>query len=159
MGLLDSVMGRVSDAFGGLGGGQAGNTANMLSDLDKKYGTNVLSFINNPTTVTPTGMVDSQTLLKQVNQAAGVQDSSGMLSGGLPPLATPQMPSMTDIDPRKAMSRGSLEEQPQPAYSEIQQRMLEDYGRLVEPANAGMSEYERQMNAIRSGMLDSRVVR
>lgn len=159
MGLLDSIMGRVSDAFGGLGGGQAGNTANMLSDLDKKYGTSVLGFINNPATVTPTGMVDSATMLKQINQAAGVQDSSSMLSGGLPSLATPQMPSLTDIDPRKAMNQGSLEEQPQPAYSEIQQRMLEDYGRLVEPANAGMSDYEKQMNAIRSGMLDSRVIR
>lgn len=160
MGLLSSVMGRVSDAFGGLGGGQAGSTANMLSDLDKKYGTSVLGFINNPATVTPTGMVDSAAMLKQVNQAAGVQDSSGLLSGTeLPSLATPQMPSLADIDPRKAMNKGSLEEQPQPAYSEIQQRMLEDYGRLVEPANAGMSDYEKQMNAIRSGMLDSRVIR
>ena len=138
MGLLSSVMGRVSNAFGGLGGGQAGNTANMLSDLDSKYGTSVLGFINNPAVVTPTGMVDSATMLKQINQQAGVQDASGMLSGtGLPSLATP----------------------PQPAYSELGQQMLDSYSGLVEPVSAGMSDYEKQMNAIRSGMLDSRVIR
>lgn len=131
MGLLSSIMGRVSNAFGGLGGGQAGNTANMLSDLDKKYGTSVLGFINNPAAVTPTGMVDSATMLKQINQSAGVQDASGLLSGtGLPSLATPQMPSLADIDPRKAMNKGALEEQPQPAYSDIAQRMQNDYSQL-----------------------------
>lgn len=130
MGLLSSIMGRVSNAFGGLGGGQAGRTADMLSDLDSKYGTSVLGFINNPSTVTPTGMVDSATLLKQINQAAGVQDSSGLLSGQLPSLATPQMPSLADIDPRKAMNKGALEEQPQPAYSDIAQRMQNDYSQL-----------------------------
>ena len=136
MGLLSSVMGRVSDAFGGLGGGQAGNTANMLSDLDKKYGTSVLGFINNPATVTPTGMVDSATMLKQINQAAGVQDSSGMLSGtGLPSLATPQMPSLTDIDPRKSINRGALEEQQQQQqeYADIMQRMRDDYAQSGGP--------------------------
>lgn len=130
MGLLRSIMGRVSNAFGGLGGGQVGRTADMLSDLDSKYGTSVLGFINNPSTVTPTGMVDSATLLKQINQAAGVQDSSGLLSGQLPSLATPQMPSLADIDPRKAMNKGALEEQPQPAYSDIAQRMQNDYSQL-----------------------------
>tara|TARA_R100001443_G_scaffold108702_2_gene119494 strand:+ start:2585 stop:3067 length:483 start_codon:yes stop_codon:yes gene_type:complete len=160
MGLLSSVMGRVSNAFGGLGGGQAGNTANMLSDLDSKYGTSVLGFINNPAVVKPTGMVDSATMLKQINQQAGVQDASGMLSGtGLPSLATPQMPSLADVDPRKAMNKGSLEEEPQPAYSELGQQMLDSYSGLVEPVSAGMSDYEKQMNAIRSGMLDSRVIR
>jgi hypothetical protein len=160
MGLLSSVMGRVSDAFGGLGGGQAGSTANMLSDLDKKYGTSVLGFINNPATVTPTGMVDSATMLKQVNQAAGVQDSSGMLSGtGLPSLATPQMPSLTDIDPRKAMNQGSLEEQPQPAYGDMAEAMLQDYSQLNPPEGAAMTDFDRDMNTIRSGMLDSRVIR
>jgi hypothetical protein len=159
MGLLSSVMGRVSDAFGGLGGGQAGSTANMLSDLDKKYGTSVLGLMNNPSTVTPTGMVDSATMLKQVNQAAGVQDSSNMLSGGLPSLATPQLPSLTDIDPRKAMDKGSLEEEPQPAYSDMAAAMLEDYSRLNPPDGAVMTDFDRDMNTIRSGMLDSRVVR
>lgn len=133
MGLLDSIMGRVSNVFGGLGGGQAGNTANMLSDLDSKYGTSVLGFINNPATVTPTGMVDSATMLKQVNQAAGVQDSSGMLSGGLPSLATPQMPSLSDIDPRKAMNKGALEEQQQQEYADIMQRMRDDYAQSGGP--------------------------
>lgn len=160
MGLLDSIMGRVSDAFGGLGGGQAGNTANMLSDLDKKYGTSVLGFINNPATVTPTGMVDSQTLLKQINQSAGVQDASSMLSGtGLPSLAAPQMPSLSDIDPRKTMNRGALEEEPKPAYGDISEAMLRDYEQLTQPMGAGMTDFERDMNTIRSGMLDSRVVR
>ena len=133
MGLLDSIMGRVSNVFGGLGGGQAGNTANMLSDLDSKYGTSVLGFINNPATVTPTGMVDSATMLKQVNQAAGVQDSSGMLSGVLPSLATPQMPSLSDIDPRKAMNKGALEEQQQQEYADIMQRMRDDYAQSGGP--------------------------
>jgi hypothetical protein len=133
MGLLGSIMGRVSNVFGGLGGGQAGNTANMLSDLDSKYGTSVLGFINNPATVTPTGMVDSATMLKQVNQAAGVQDSSGMLSGGLPSLATPQMPSLSDIDPRKAMNKGALEEQQQQEYADIMQRMRDDYAQSGGP--------------------------
>ncbi len=159
MGLLSSVMGRVSDAFGGLGGGQAGSTANMLSDLDKKYGTSVLGFLNNPATVTPTGMVDSATMLKQVNQAAGVQDSSGMLSGGLPSLATPQMPSLADIDPRKAMNQGSLEEEPQSAYGDMAEAMLQDYSRLNSPDGAVMTDFDRDMSTIRSGMLDSRVVR
>ena len=160
MGLLSSIMGRVSNAFGGLGGGQAGKTADMLSDLDSKYGTSVLGFINNPATVTPTGMVDSQTLLKQINQSAGVQDASSMLSGtGLPSLAAPQMPSLTDIDPRKAMNKGALEEQPEPAYGGLSEAMLEDYSRISQPAGASMTDFERDMNTIRSGMLDSRVIR
>lgn len=160
MGLLGSIMGRVSNAFGGLGGGQSGQTADMLSDLDSKYGTSVLGFINNPATVTPTGMVDSQTLLKQINQSAGVQDASSMLSGtGLPSLATPQMPSLSDVDPRKGMRRGTLEEEPEPAYGAMAEAMLEDYNRINPPAGAGMTDYERDMNTIRSGMLDSRVVR
>lgn len=160
MGLLGSIMGRVSDAFGGLGGGQAGQTADMLNDLDRKYGTNVLSFINNPAAVVPTGMVDSQTLLKQINQSAGVQDASSMLPGtGLPSLATPQMPSLTALDPRKGMNRGALEEEPEPEYGAMGEAMLEDYNRINQPAGASMTDFERDMNLIRSGMLDSRVIR
>jgi len=159
MGLLDSVMGRASKAFNSLGGGQKGSTANMLSDLDKQYGTSVLGFINNPSTVTPTGMVDSATMLKQINQSAGVQDASGMLSGGLPSLATPPPPqSMANVDPRKAMGGGSLEEEPQPFYGELGRQMLEDYANLADPNDSNLSQYERDMNAIRSGMLDSKVV-
>ena len=173
MGLLSSVMGRASKAFSGLGGGgQGGGASKMLSDLDSKYGTSVLGFINNPAVVTPTGMVDSSNLLKQVNQAAGVQDASNMLSGSLPPLFTPQMPSLTDVDPRKAMGGGALQENPQ-AYGYLGSEMLKDYNALNEPFTPKMidfgaltespikstADYERDMNAIRSGMLDSRVIR
>jgi len=160
MGLLDSVMGRASKAFSVLGGGEQGGTANMLSDLDKQYGTSVLGFINNPAAATPTGMVDSGSLLKQINQSAGVQDASGMLSGGLPSLATPPPPqSMTSVDPRKAMGGGSLEEEPQPFYGELGRQMLEDYANLADPNDSNLSQYERDMRAINSGLLDTRIIR
>ena len=160
MGLLDSIMGRASKAFSSLGGGESGGTANMLSDLDQQYGTSVLGFINNPATATPTGMVDSGSLLKQINQSAGVQDASGMLSGGLPSLATPPPPqSMVSVDPRKAMGGGALEEAPQPSYGDLAQRMLDDYSNLANPNDSNESQYERDMRAINSGLLDTRIIR
>lgn len=161
MGLLDSVMGRASKAFNSLGGGQKGSTANMLSDLDKQYGTSALGFINNPATATPTGMVDSGSLLKQINQSAGVQDASGMLSGGLPSLATPPPPqSMVNVDPRKAMGGGALEEDPQPFYGALRKQVSDNYyDFLADPNDPKESQYERDMKAINSGLLDTRIIK
>lgn len=112
-GLLDSIKNFATKQRIGLG--NAADTSKMLSDLDNKYGTNVLAFMDRaatPPPITPNGMQDSSQLLRQTNAAAGIQDASQGLNGSLPSLSTPVLTGqLSQADPRRGILGDETEEE------------------------------------------------
>ena len=134
-GLLDSIKNFAQRS--GIGLTSGADTAQMLNDLDNKYGTDVLGFMQKagtPPPIVPTGMVDSSQLLRQTNAAAGFSDASQGLSGSLPSLATPMAENQLGmLDPRSGTGEGVLDEEEQFKREQLQ-RIQEGYNRLpVQP--------------------------
>jgi hypothetical protein len=107
----------------------------MLNDLDNKYDTDVLSFMQKagtPPPIVPTGMVDSSQLLRQTNAAAGFNDASQGLDGSMPSLATPMVENQFGmLDPRSGTGLGQITEEELFKLQELR-KMREGYNRLPE---------------------------
>tara|TARA_B100001093_G_scaffold320667_1_gene306000 strand:+ start:100 stop:558 length:459 start_codon:yes stop_codon:yes gene_type:complete len=135
-GLLDSVRNFASKQRFGFG--NTADTAQMLNDLDNKYDTDVLSFMQKagtPPPIVPTGMVDSSQLLRQTNAAAGFNDASQGLNGSMPSLATPMVENQFGmLDPRSGTGEGGLDEEEEFKREQLR-RMREGYSQL--PAQPG----------------------
>ena len=134
-GLLDSVRNFASKQRFGFG--NTADTAQMLNDLDNKYDTDVLSFMQKagtPPPIVPTGMVDSSQLLRQTNAAAGFNDASQGLNGSMPSLATPMVENQFGmLDPRSGTGEGGLDEEEEFKREQLR-RMQEGYNQLpVQP--------------------------
>lgn len=128
-GLLDSLRNFGSNKSAGGSSAQG----NRLNQLDAMYGTSVLGFLDKagtPPPIIPTGMQDSSQIMAQTNAAAGVQDASRGLSGGLPSLQTPQIrSSLSQLDPRRGMLDEETEEE---RFMREQMQILEQgYGDLT----------------------------
>lgn len=134
-GLLDSIKNFAQRSRTGLTSGA--DTAQLLNDLDNKYGTDVLSFMQKagtPPPIVPTGMVDSSQLLRQTNAAAGFNDASQGLNGSMPSLATPMVENQFgSLDPRSGTGEGVLDEEEEFKREQLR-RMQEGYNQLpVQP--------------------------
>lgn len=130
-GLLDSIKNFAQRSRTGLTSGA--DTAQMLNDLDNKYGTDVMSFMQKagtPPPIVPTGMVDSSQLLRQTNAAAGFNDASQGLDGSMPSLATPMVENQFGmLDPRSAEEKGGLDEEEQYILQQLQE-LQQGYNQL-----------------------------
>jgi hypothetical protein len=134
-GLLDSIKNFATKQRFGFG--NTADTTQMLNDLDNKYGTDVMSFMQKagtPPPIVPTGMVDSSQLLRQTNAAAGFNDASQGLNGSMPSLATPMVENQFGmLDPRSAAEKGGLDEEEQYKLQQLQE-LQQGYNQLpVQP--------------------------
>jgi hypothetical protein len=124
--------------------GNPTDAMSTLNDLDSRYGTNVLAFMDRaavPPPIIPTGMRDSAQLLQQTNMSAGVRDASQGLGGALPSMSTPPLRSyLSQMDPR----RGALKEDGEQRFLEDERGMLQDaYNKLPDytPTPYGQSPF------------------
>jgi hypothetical protein len=139
-GLLRSLKNFAQRARNGMTNGA--DTSQMLNDLDNKYQTDVLGFMQkagSPPPIIPTGMVDSADLLRQTNAAAGFNDASQGLNGSLPSLATPMAENRLGmLDPRGRSGGGVLDEEEEFKRKYLLE-MQEGYGQL--PTQSGQSPF------------------